>query len=124
MTSSQDILVSHAIPNHFAGVYSVLEIHRKLGLPAPRVHKKLDGNNYERQFFERHPGMEIQDLKDGQTFTVEESVEGQMMLSEIGVIATPGHRSDHCSFSLINESLQQRHLFPCDMILGSDSVRP
>lgn len=115
--------MSHAIPNHFAGVHSVMEIHRKLGLPEPRVHKKLDCNTYECQFFERHPNVQILDLKDGQTFSVEEFIDGERMLSEIGVIATPGHRNDHCSFSLINESLQQRHLFPCDMILGSESVR-
>jgi glyoxylase-like metal-dependent hydrolase (beta-lactamase superfamily II) len=99
--------VSHAIPNHFAGVYSVLEVHKKLGLKLPKVHKKLDGNINERNFFERHPDLKghILNLQEGQKFDVEEAIDGEKMLSEIGVIETPGHRNDHCSFSLRNDSL-------------------
>jgi glyoxylase-like metal-dependent hydrolase (beta-lactamase superfamily II) len=44
-------------------------------------------------------------------------------VSEISVLETPGHRSDHSSFTLKNTIFKQNILFPCDMILGSPSVR-
>jgi glyoxylase-like metal-dependent hydrolase (beta-lactamase superfamily II) len=121
----QEIVVSHAIPNHFAGVHGVLDLHMKMGLEPPKIYKKLDGNNYEQLVFASHPYLKdrVTSLTRKIEFTVKERLKGGLESETIlGVIETPGHRSDHCSFSLKNTALKQNFLFPCDMILGSDSV--
>jgi glyoxylase-like metal-dependent hydrolase (beta-lactamase superfamily II) len=40
----RDLLITHAIPNHFGGAQSIVDIHRELGLPVPRINKKMDCN--------------------------------------------------------------------------------
>ena len=64
----------------------------------------------------------MRNLKEGDTFIVDELVNGVKSKSILTCIETPGHRSDHCSFYLNNEKTEQNILFPCDMILGSPSV--
>jgi glyoxylase-like metal-dependent hydrolase (beta-lactamase superfamily II) len=64
----------------------------------------------------------VRNLKEGDEFLVDESLNGVKSTSILGSIETPGHRSDHCSFFLKNKDLEQNILFPCDMILGSPSV--
>ncbi|TNV80661.1 hypothetical protein FGO68_gene4350 [Halteria grandinella] len=117
----KDVVISHAIANHFGGAWSVIQLHRELGLELPRVHKKLDNNNYERDMFRmsRYLRDHVRHIDSSCKFTVDEQGGGQ---SVIKPIETPGHRSDHCSYSLTNTSLKQKHLFPGDMILGSPSV--
>lgn len=48
-------MVSHAIPNHFAGVSRVLQMHQAMGRPKPKIYKHLDGNNYEIEVFTKMP---------------------------------------------------------------------
>jgi glyoxylase-like metal-dependent hydrolase (beta-lactamase superfamily II) len=91
-------------------------------LEPPRVYKKLDQSKYEVQVLERFPDLKdhLYNIKDGATFTVKEK--SSSIDTAIQVIETPGHRSDHCSFSLKNASKKQNILFAGDMILGTPSV--
>ena len=108
----KDVLISHAIANHFGGAQSVIDLHTELGLDPPRIHKRIDGNNYERQILGIYPHLRVHNVQGGDKFKVDECV--------ITAIETPGHRSDHNSYSL--KSKTQNILFPGDMILGSPSV--
>ena len=112
-----DLLITHAIPNHFGGAQSIVELHRSLGLQEPVIHKKLDGNRFERLVMRRNPELQkhTRPMKEADKFIVEEE-------NLVRVLETPGHRLDHCSFSLTNKLLQQCYLFPGDLILGSVSV--
>jgi glyoxylase-like metal-dependent hydrolase (beta-lactamase superfamily II) len=115
-------LISHAIPNHFGGALSVIQMHDRLNLPLPKIFKKLNGNNYEMEVFTKFPELRehVINTLDGDEYKVKEA-EG-IHESIIRVLETPGHRSDHCSFQLENKQLQQNILFAGDMILGSPSV--
>jgi hypothetical protein len=48
-------VICHAIENHFGGTNCVINLHRELGLEIPRIHKKLDNNEYERDIFNKNP---------------------------------------------------------------------
>ena len=101
------MVVCHAIANHFGGAQSIREMHIEMGFEPPIIHKKIDNNEYEREIFAKSPGLKekIRELKDGDTFYVKEKINGIEFESTLGVIETPGHRKDHCSFFLKNDKL-------------------
>ncbi|CDW82984.1 beta-lactamase-like protein 2 [Stylonychia lemnae] len=116
------LFITHAIPNHFGGAWSVIEAHQKLNVQPPTVFKHLDGNDYEIEVFHNTPQLRehVKHINDGDQFKIDEISD-----SLIRVIRTPGHRKDHCSFgftSNVHKYGLQNILFPGDMILGTPSV--
>ena len=59
----------------------------------PLVHKKMNGNDYEKIVFNRFPRLKefMRNVGNGSIFQVDKNV--------LEIIETPGHRSDHISFS-------------------------
>jgi len=59
--------VTHAIPNHFGGAWSIIEAHQKLNVQPPAVFKHLDGNDYETEVFHHLPYLRdhVRHINDG-----------------------------------------------------------
>ena len=68
------------------------------------MHKKLDGNKYEVEVLEKFPKLKnhLRNIGERDTFRVYEK---SGRLTDIGVLETPGHRSDHLSYYLRNKDL-------------------
>eukprot|EP00347_Sterkiella_histriomuscorum_P009755 403340013 len=131
------IFISHAIPNHFGGAWSVLEYHARQGWEIPTVYKHLDGNDYEIEVFHKCPHLRehMRHVEDKEQFQINSQIltaktrhqpqtlkNGMEDDEIIEVMRTPGHRNDHCSYALKSQKHQQNILFSGDMVLGSPSV--
>lgn len=56
-TSIEQILVTHAISNHFAGAYCVCKLHTELGLQEPKIYKHINNCAHEKYVFEEFEGI-------------------------------------------------------------------
>jgi len=121
------VFVTHAIPNHFGGAWSIIQLHKDSGRAPPHIYKHLAQNDYEEEVLGRSEGLSefLRNTQESDVFFIP-SIHSKQPL-ELSVIETPGHKSDHLSFGLkipksdwhqFGESI----LFPGDMILGSPSV--
>jgi glyoxylase-like metal-dependent hydrolase (beta-lactamase superfamily II) len=117
------VFVCHAIPNHFGGASDVIKLHQQMKLPKPTICKFMNQSKDELAILSMFPHLRecMQHIDKRDHFSIEESICGEQ--TKLRVIETPGHRSDHLSFSISNSELSQHSLFPGDMILGSRSVR-
>jgi glyoxylase-like metal-dependent hydrolase (beta-lactamase superfamily II) len=85
------------------------------------IYKKLDGNKFEKDVFDRFPTLKekVVDLNHNDTFQIDEDF-------EMKALYTPGHASDH--ISLLLKPLPQSKLpeepilFSGDIILGTPST--
>lgn len=93
------IFITHAHHDHFGGLYDVLRILIDRGFQEPEVYKKLDGNKFEKEVFDRFPSLvgKVKDLVHGDVFDL---VEDNMKMK---ALYTPGHASDHFSMLLTPE---------------------
>ena len=114
------IFITHAHHDHFGGLYDVLKIMLQRGHPEPQVYKKLDGNKFEKEVFERYPTLKgkISNLNHGDLFDL---VDDKFTLK---ALYTPGHASDHFSMLMnpYTTSEEQTYLFSGDIILGTPST--
>ncbi len=64
--------MTHAISNHFGASWSIIELHRRLGLVEPLIFKKIDNNLLERGVLERFPNLRnsLVDIQEGNKFSV------------------------------------------------------
>eukprot|EP00347_Sterkiella_histriomuscorum_P013976 403362637 len=132
------ILITHSHYDHFGGLFDILNIiqnRQQLGLGKtqinePMIHKKLDGNQFEKEVFLKYPSLEgkVQDLTHGEVFDIDDEF-------ELKSLFTPGHASDHFSFLLSeknksidftkkaeNSKRNENYLFSGDIILGTPST--
>lgn len=86
----------------------------------PEVYKKLDGNKFEKEVFERFPSLvgKVKDLVHGDVFDL---TEDKMKMK---ALYTPGHATDHFSMLLTPDapSTEQSYLFSGDIIMGTPST--
>jgi glyoxylase-like metal-dependent hydrolase (beta-lactamase superfamily II) len=61
------IFITHAHHDHFGGLYDVLRALGERGHEEPSVYKKLDGNKFEKEVFDRFPSLvgKVHDLTHG-----------------------------------------------------------
>jgi glyoxylase-like metal-dependent hydrolase (beta-lactamase superfamily II) len=102
-------------------LYDILKILFERGHKEPLVYKKLDGNKFEKEVFERFPSLvgKVFDLKDNTIFNLKED---NMIMK---ALYTPGHATDHFSMLLTpNDQTVEPHsyLFSGDIIMGTPST--
>lgn len=90
------IFITHAHSDHFGGLYDVMRAILQKGHEEPLVYKKLDGNQFENEVFERFPTLsgKVLDLKHGDVFRTDKD------LFTMKALYTPGHATDHFSMLL------------------------
>ena len=66
----KSIFITHAHHDHFGGLYDVLRVLGERGHEEPSVYKRLDGNKFEKEVFDRFPSLvgKVHDLTHGQIF--------------------------------------------------------
>ena len=60
------LFASHGIFNHFGGTKSILDLHSKMGLPQPKVMKRVTKDSYVDTVYKRYPQLQylVKDVRE------------------------------------------------------------